>query len=136
GQPRPAVDLHRARPALAGLAVPPDGQVAGLSGLQPVQDVEHNPALVDLPRLVGELAGTRVSAPDPQRSLVTHYFFSSAGEPAVVVAAVSAPSAVSGGGSAGLPATTSTASSSSVMYFFSSPMSNSSSRSVRIGIIA
>ena len=53
GQPRPAVDLHRARPALAGLAVPPDGQVVGLGGRQPVQDVQHDLALVDLDLVVG-----------------------------------------------------------------------------------
>ena len=107
GQPGPPVDLHRARPALARLAVPPDGQVIGLGGLQPVQHVEDDLALVDLDLVVGELAGPRVPAPDPQRHLVAHQCFSSA-----------AP---------GRPA-----SSSSVMYFFSSLTSNSSSRSVRI----
>src|SRR6185437_14628769 len=61
-----------ARPALARLAVPPDGQVAGLGRLQPVQHVEDDLALVDLDLVVGEFAGPRVPAPDPQRSLVPH----------------------------------------------------------------
>src|SRR4029079_19412091 len=83
--------------------------------LQPVQHVEDDLALVDLDLVVGEFAGARVPAPDPQRSLVAHQCFSSA---------ASAPCSLSPG---------SPASSSSVMYFFSSDTSNSSSRSVLIG---
>ena len=51
-QPRPAVDLGAARPALAGLAVPPDGEVGGLRRLQAVDDVEDDLALVDLDGVV------------------------------------------------------------------------------------
>ena len=43
-----AVDLGAAGPALAGLAVPAHGQVTGLGGLQPVDDVEDDLTLVDL----------------------------------------------------------------------------------------
>src|SRR5690348_17690724 len=78
GQPGPPVDLHRARPALAGLAVPPDGQVAGLGGLQPVQHVQDDLALVHLDLVVGELTGARVPAPDPEGGRVAHQCFSSA----------------------------------------------------------
>ena len=56
-QPRPAVDLRAARPALAGLAVPADGEVAGLGGLEPVDDVEDDLALVHLHGVVA--AGRR-----------------------------------------------------------------------------
>ena len=44
-QARQAVDLGRARAALARLAVPPAGQVGGRSGLDPVEDVEDDLAL-------------------------------------------------------------------------------------------
>ena len=40
------VDLRRARPALARLAVPPAGQVGRLGRLDPVDDVEHHLALL------------------------------------------------------------------------------------------
>ena len=49
-QPRLAVDLGRARAALACLAVPPHGEVVGLGGLQAMDDVEHHLAVVDLGR--------------------------------------------------------------------------------------
>ena len=73
-----AVDLGGARAALAGLAVPADGQVGSLRGLQPMDDVEDDLALVDLDLVVGEFPGARVPAPDPQRHLVAHQCFSSA----------------------------------------------------------
>ena len=63
-QPRPAVDLGRAGAALAGLAVPAHGEVAGLGGLQPVDGVEHDLALGDLDGVVLELAALVVAAPD------------------------------------------------------------------------
>ena len=44
---RHAVDLGRARPALARLAVPAHGQVVGLLGLDLVHGVEHDHALGD-----------------------------------------------------------------------------------------
>src|SRR6202012_74744 len=72
GQPRPAVDLHRARAALAGLAVPADGQVARLGRLQPVQDVQHDLALIHLDLVVGQVARARVAPPDLEVCLVTH----------------------------------------------------------------
>ena len=59
-QPRPAVDLGAARAALAGLAVPAHREVAGLGGLQPVDDVEDDLALVDLDGVVA--AGRRRSS--------------------------------------------------------------------------
>src|SRR5262249_27079839 len=61
-----------ARPPPARLAVPPDGQVAGLGRLQPVQHVQDDLALVDLDLVVLQRPGARVPAPDPQRSLVPH----------------------------------------------------------------
>src|SRR5215467_11138127 len=76
---RPPVDLHRAGPALAGLAVPADRQVAGLGRLEAVQDVQHNLALVDLDLVVGELPLPGVAPPDPQRYLRAHLIASLAG---------------------------------------------------------
>ena len=46
-QPRLAVDFRRARSALARLAVPPHGQVAGLIRLDAMHRVEHDHALAD-----------------------------------------------------------------------------------------
>src|SRR5262249_45178225 len=46
GEPRLAVHLGAAGPAFPGLAVPPDGQVPGLGGLDPVEDVEHDHAVL------------------------------------------------------------------------------------------
>src|ERR1700729_673996 len=77
GQPRAAVDLHRAGAALAGLAVPPDGQIARLGGLQPVQHVENDLALVGLDLVVGQLSLPGVAAPDLERYLLAHQLFSS-----------------------------------------------------------
>ena len=61
-----AVDLRRARAALARLAVPADGEVGRLGGLQPVDDVEDDLALVDLDREVLQLAAVDVAPPDPE----------------------------------------------------------------------
>ena len=47
GEPRPAVDLGAARPALGGLAVPADREIRGLVGLDPVQRVEDDHPLLD-----------------------------------------------------------------------------------------
>ncbi len=69
-QSRPAVDLGRTRTALAGLAVPPHREVTGLGGLQAVDDVEHDLALVDLDRVVLQVAAVFVAAPDPQFRVV------------------------------------------------------------------
>src|SRR5258708_935 len=71
-QPGHAVDLRRAGPALAGLAVPPQRQVGGLGGLEAVQDVEDDLALVHLDRVVGQLALALVAAPDLELRLVGH----------------------------------------------------------------
>ena len=65
-QPRPAVDLRAARAALAGLAVPAHREVRRLGGLQPVDDVEDDLALVDLDRVVLQLAAVGVAAPHPE----------------------------------------------------------------------
>ena len=65
-QLRAAVDLGAARAALAGLAVPPDRQVPGLGGLQPVQHVQNHLALVHGNRVVREPAAGLVAAPHPQ----------------------------------------------------------------------
>src|SRR5690606_34495853 len=66
GQPRLAVDLHRAGAALAGLAVPAAGQVRSLGRLQPVDHVEDDLALVDLNLVVGEFTAVGVASPDPE----------------------------------------------------------------------
>src|SRR5439155_1114235 len=47
-EPGLAVDLRAARAALAGLAVPPAGQVARLGGLQAMDHVEDDHALVEV----------------------------------------------------------------------------------------
>src|SRR5262249_25626871 len=112
GQPRLAVDLHRARAALACLAVPADGEVARLSGLQPVQDVEDDLALVGLDLVVDQIARAGVATPDLHLDLGAHQCASSRAGSAASVA----------GGS-----------SSSVRYFFSSARSNSSIKSARMG---
>src|SRR5678815_185614 len=66
GQARPAVDLGRARAALAGLAVPAQRQVGRRLGLDLVQGVEHDHALRDLGLVVAELAAPCVAAPDAE----------------------------------------------------------------------
>src|SRR5581483_1408438 len=104
-QLRPAVDLSRARSALARLAVPAHGEIRGLRLLQAMNDVEHHLALVHLDGVVVQAAAGVVAAPDPHRRVVSHY-------------------ALRPGWSA---------SSSSVKYFSSSSISKSSNRSSRIG---
>src|SRR5690606_9641584 len=131
-QPRHPVDLRGARAALAGLAVPPDGEVGGLGRLQPVDDVEDDLALVHLDGVVDELPVAVVAAPDPELGLVAHRspsssFFSAAdAEVAPDPAAASASSVPTSSARAA-------GSSSGVRYFFSSSVSNSASRSSRIG---
>ena len=113
-QPRPAVDLGAARAALAGLAVPADGEVGRLGGLQPVDDVEDDLALVDLDVEVLELAVGVVAAPDPEL-------------------ARRSPSVLSSIGCWTWRSGCSGSSSSAVMYFVSSSSSNSASSSGGIG---
>src|SRR6478735_3627024 len=110
-QPWHAVDLGAARTALAGLAVPAHCEVARLGGLEAVDDVEHDLALVDLDGVVDELAAARVAAPDPEPRVVAHDSLPSMG--------------VAGAGTA--------ASSSGVRYLASSPVSKRASRSPRMG---
>src|SRR5256885_7612529 len=100
-----AVDLHRAGAALAGLAVPPHREVRRLGGLEPVDDVEDDLALVHLDLEVLQLAAGGVAAPDPEIAYRAHHSPSLAGWY--------------------------DASSSSVMYFFSSDSSKSPSSSAR-----
>ena len=100
-QPRPPVDLGAARPALAGLAVPPHREVRGLRRLQAVDDVEHDLAFVDLDGEVLEVAVGAVTAPHLETCVVAHQAFPSGR----------------------------IASSSSVMYLLSSSRSNNESSS-------
>src|SRR5581483_7855230 len=65
-QARHAVHLHRARAALAGLAVPPAREVGLLCGLQAVDDVEDDLALVDLHLVVADLSARGVAAPNTE----------------------------------------------------------------------
>src|SRR6266850_92851 len=81
---RLAVDLGAARPALAGLAVPPAGEVVGLGRLDPVDDVEDDHALLGLDAIVLEVAATGVTAEHAHRDGRHHFLswksvFSSAG---------------------------------------------------------
>ncbi len=87
-QPRIAVDLGRARAALAGLAVPPHRQVRRLLRLDLVDDVEHHHAVRDLrleglERAVAGAVGMR--PPDLECRLVTgmvrHYWRCSSKRP-------------------------------------------------------
>src|SRR5689334_16588535 len=78
-QPRLAVDLGAARAALAGLAVPTHGEVAGLGALHAVDRVQDHLALGDLDRVVLDLTAGLVAAPDPQLQGVGHQFFPSSG---------------------------------------------------------
>src|SRR5581483_8135160 len=64
----------RAGAALAGLAVPADRQVRRLGGLQPVDDVEDDLALVHLDGEVLQRAVVVGAAPHPELRLVAHYF--------------------------------------------------------------
>src|SRR5204863_1498989 len=97
-EPGLAVDLHRARAALAGLAVPAHGEVGCLGGLEPVDDVEDDLAVVHLDLEVLQLAAGLVTAPDPEVAHRAHHSLSLAGWYDT--------------------------SSSSVMYFFNSVTSN------------
>src|SRR5262249_61335359 len=84
-QPRPAVDLGAARAALAGLAVPADGQVVGLGRLDAMEHVEDDHPGIDGHPVLAEGAARGVAAEDVQRGLRRHYlassrsFFSSSG---------------------------------------------------------
>ena len=71
-----AVDLGRARPALARLAVPAHGQIAGLFRLDLMNGVQHDHAFGHRRRVVLEPAGLPVAAPDLKRRR-RHYFISS-----------------------------------------------------------
>src|SRR5690606_28156463 len=73
---RPAVDLRAARAALAGLAVPADGEVAGLGRLDAVDRIEDDLALLDLDGEVLQPAALGVAAPDLERLFVSHHFSS------------------------------------------------------------
>src|SRR6202034_1909905 len=75
-EPGLAVDLGRARPALAGLAVPPAGQVPGLGGLDAVDDVQDDLALLGFQRVPAEVAALGVAPPDVHRD-VAHQWASS-----------------------------------------------------------
>src|SRR5262249_42736047 len=112
-QPRLAVDLHRTGAALAGLAVPPHGEVGGLGRLETVDHIQDYLAVVDLDLVVLELAAGVVAAPDPEMALLAHY----------------SPSLPAG---RSVPGTSIFASSSSVRYFASSAGSNRESSSGRI----
>src|SRR6478736_1077630 len=109
-QPRHAVDLGAARTALAGLAVPTHREVTRLGGLDAVDDVEHDLALVDLDGVVDELAAVGVAAPDPEPRVVAHDPLPSMG--------------VTGAGTS--------ASSSGLRYLASPPVSKRASRSPRM----
>src|SRR5262249_59731001 len=72
--------------ALAGLAVPPDRQVVGLGGLDPVEHVEDDIALLVRHPVLPEVAASRVATKDVHHRLAGgHYlpssrsFFSSSG---------------------------------------------------------
>src|SRR5215218_4307698 len=71
-QPGPAVDLGRAGAALAGLAVPADGQVAGLGRLDAVDGVQHDLAVLTGHGVVAQLAAGRVAAPQAEVDVVGH----------------------------------------------------------------
>src|SRR5258708_2859448 len=64
-----AVDLRRARAALARLAVPAHGQIPGLFRLDAVEGVEHRHALRHLGGVVAEGAAPCVAAPDGEGRL-------------------------------------------------------------------
>src|SRR5205823_5254884 len=63
-QLRLAVDLHRARAALAGLAVPAQREIVGLRRLDAMQDVEHDHAGLDLDFEALEVTARGVATPD------------------------------------------------------------------------
>src|SRR5262249_37540694 len=68
-QPWLAVDLHRAASALAGLAVPAQREVVGVTGLDPVQHVQHNHPRIDLYVVRLEVTAGRVATPDLELAL-------------------------------------------------------------------
>src|SRR5262249_37493620 len=72
-EPRLAVDLGAARAALPGLAVPPAREVVGLRRLDPVDDVQHDHALVALDAILLEVAAAGIAAEHPHRE-GRHYF--------------------------------------------------------------
>src|SRR4029079_8036798 len=72
-----ALHCGAARAALAGLAVPPDGEVRGLGRLQAVDDVEDDLTLLDLDAAVLELAVGVVAPPHAEPPVVRHQAFSS-----------------------------------------------------------
>src|SRR5213080_3649283 len=74
-EPRLAVDLGAARPALARLAVPPHGEVRRLRRLEAVDHVQHHHPLLGLHAIVLELAPRRVAPEDAQRE-GRHHFLS------------------------------------------------------------
>ena len=97
-QARTPIDLDAARPALAGLAVPADGEIGGLLGLDAVDDVEYDLTLLHLDVVVLEFAGAVRPAPEAELRHVAHvyaiptevsssvvmYFFSSAASKSVM----------------------------------------------------
>src|SRR5450432_1217949 len=76
-QSRPSVDFSAARPTFASLAIPTDGEVAGLRGLQPMNRVEDNLALLDPDRVVDKVATGFVAPPYPHLEVVAHQWLSS-----------------------------------------------------------
>src|SRR4029453_3376198 len=69
-QARAAVDLGRAGAALAGLAVPAHGQVAGLGGLDAVDGVQHHLTVLAGHGVVAQLPAGLVAAPQPEVDVV------------------------------------------------------------------
>src|SRR5262249_35214177 len=68
---------RRARSALAGFAVPADGEIVRLLRLDLMHGVEDDHAFRDLGRVVTELAAAAVAAPDPEGRGRRHHFISS-----------------------------------------------------------
>src|SRR5262249_29735417 len=66
-QTGPAVDLCAAGAAAAGLAVPADGQIRGLSRLDLMHHVKDDHTLGGRRRVLLEAAARGVAAPDPHR---------------------------------------------------------------------
>src|SRR5215213_373332 len=69
-QPGAAVDLGRAGAALAGLAVPAHGQVAGLGRLDAVDGVQHHLAVLAGHGVVAQVPAAGVAAPQAQGDVV------------------------------------------------------------------
>src|SRR5690606_12225180 len=66
GQPRLAVDLHGTGAALAGLAVPPAGQVRGLGRLEAMDHIQDHLAIGHVHLVVPQRAVVDVATPDPE----------------------------------------------------------------------